>query len=202
MALPRKQLQEKLENITPETVKETMQWILDGHTASLEAVQEERDTFKSKAETVEALTKERDEWKTKAEASGDAAKVQADFDAYKKQVADEKAAAQTDADVLDIVKEAGIVRESFQKVVAKDFDRSKIQRGKDGTITNRQDLVDDTRTRYVDFTATQQQQGTPPNNPPTGGGGTGKTKEQIIAIKDPATRQAEMAKNLSLFGIE
>lgn len=202
MALPRKQLQEKLENITPETVKETMQWILDGHTASLEAVQEERDTFKSKAETVATLTQERDEWKAKAEASGDAAKIQADFDAYKQQIADEKAAAQTDADVLDIVKEAGIVRESFQKVVAKDFDRSKIQRGKDGTITNRQDLVDDTRTRYVDFTATQQQQGTPPNNPPTGGGGTGKTKEQIIAIKDPATRQAEMAKNLSLFGIE
>ena len=176
--------------------------IIENHVETVDGLKAERDSYKAKAETVATLTQERDDWKAKYEAAGDAAQIQAEYDAYKQQIADEKAAAQTDADVLDIVKEAGIVRESFQKVVAKDFDRSKIQRGKDGTITNRQDLVDDTRTRYVDFTATQQHQGTPPNNPPTGGCGTGKTKEQIIAIKDPVIRQAEMVKNLSLFGIE
>lgn len=198
MALPRKQLQEKLENITPETVKETMQWILDGHTASLEAVQEERDSYKAKAETVATLTQERDDWKAKAEASGDAAKIQADFDAFKQQIADEKAAAQTDADVLALLKEAGIQRESFQQLASKSFDRSKIKRNEDGSISNRQELLDGIKTDFADCIATQQQQGTPPNNPPTGGG-QGMTREQILAIKDKAEQRAAIAQNLELF---
>ena len=149
--------------------------IIENHTDTVEGLKAERDGYKATAEkqtqNEAEITRLTNELAEAQKNSGDAAKVQADFDAFKKQIADEKAAAQTDADVLDIVKEAGIQRESFQKVVAKDFDRSKIQRGEDGTITNRQELVDDTRTRYVDFTATQQQQPLPQNNPPSGGGG-------------------------------
>lgn len=176
--------------------------IIENHVETVDGLKAERDSYKAKAETVATLTKERDEWKAKAEASGDAARIQADFDAYKQQIADEKAAAQTDADVLALLKEAGIQRESFQQLASKSFDRSKIKRNEDGSISNRQELLDGIKTDFADCIATQQQQGTPPNNPPTGGGGTGKTKEQILAIKDPAIRQAEMAKNLSLFGIE
>lgn len=149
--------------------------IIENHTDTVEGLKAERDGYKATAEkqtqNEAEITRLTNELAEARKNSGDAAKVQADFDAYKQQIADEKAAAQTDADILDIVKEAGIQRESFQKVVAKDFDRSKIQRGEDGTITNRQELVDDTRTRYVDFTATQQQQPLPQNNPPSGGGG-------------------------------
>ena len=180
--------------------------IIDAHTETTDALKKQRDDAIAEAGTVEAITKERDQLKQQVETltkqGGDAAKIQADFDAFKQQIADEKAAAQTDADVLALLKEAGIQRESFQQLASKSFDRSKIKRNEDGSISNRQELLDGIKTDFADCIATQQQQGTPPNNPPTGGGGTGKTKEQIIAIKDPAIRQAEMAKNLSLFGIE
>ena len=154
MALPRKQLQEKLENITPETVKETMQWILDGHTASLEAVQEERDTFKGKAEAIEALTRERDEWKAKFEAAGDATKIQADFDAYKQQVETEKLNAATDSALYDLAKKAGIQRESFLKLAVKNFNRDAIKRGEDSSISNGDELVEAFKTEFPDFIAT------------------------------------------------
>ena len=40
---------------------------------------------------------------------------------------------------------------------------------------------------------------TPPAN---NGGKTGKTKEEIMAIRDPAVRQAEIAKNPEVFGLK
>ena len=40
-------------------------------------------------------------------------------------------------------------------------------------------------------------------NPPANNGGkTGKTKEEIMAIRDPAVRQAEIAKNPEVFGLK
>lgn len=40
-------------------------------------------------------------------------------------------------------------------------------------------------------------------NPPANNGGkTGKTKEEIMAIRDPAVRQAEIAKNPEAFGLK
>ena len=38
--------------------------------------------------------------------------------------------------------------------------------------------------------------------PPANGGKTGKTKEEIMAIRDPAVRQAEIAKNPEAFGLK
>lgn len=192
MALTRKLLKSlSLE----ESVIET---IIDAHTETVDALKQQRDAAQAEADKVAAITKERDEALEKLSKAGDAAKVQADFDAYKKQVADEKAAAQTDADVLALLKEAGIQRESFQQLASKSFDRSKIKRGEDGSITNRQELLEGIKTDFADCISTLQQQGTPPNNPPTGGG-KGMTREQILAISDKAEQRAAIAQNLELF---
>ena len=48
-------------------------------------------------------------------------------------------------------------------------------------------------------TTTGAKTSTPPAN---NGTGTGKTKEEIMAIKDGAVRRAEMAKNPHLFGLD
>ena len=172
--------------------------IIDAHTETVDALKQQRDTAQAEADKVAAITKERDDALDKLSKAGDAAKIQADFDAYKQQIADEKAAAQTDADVLSLLKEAGIQRESFQQLASKSFDRSKIKRNEDGSISNRQELLDGIKTDFADCIATQQQQGTPPNNPPTGGG-TPLTREQILAEKDTAKRQKLIAENISLF---
>ena len=48
-------------------------------------------------------------------------------------------------------------------------------------------------------TTTGAKTSTPPAN---NGGKTGKTKEEIMAIRDPAVRQAEIAKNPEAFGLK
>lgn len=173
------------------------------HLGVVDPLKDQLQTYKTDAEKFTAVQKELDELKA---GDGDyKAKYEAEakaYSEYKKQVEAEKESARNDADVLAICKEAGIVRESSLRLVAKDFDRSKIKRGEDGKITNHDDLVNSIKTDYADFVGTPGNHGTPQTTPPTGGNGTGKTKEEIYAIKDPAQRQAEMAKNLSLFGIE
>ena len=173
------------------------------HLGVVDLLKDQLQTYKTDAEKLPAVQKELDDLKA---GDGDyKAKYEAEVKAhkeYRQQVESEKENARNDADVLAICKEAGIVRESSLRLIVKDFDRSKIERDKDGNITNRAKLLEAVKADYADFVGTPSNQGTPPATPPTGGAGTGKTKEEILAIKDPAQRQAEMAKNLSLFGIE
>lgn len=207
MALPKKQVRENLLEwgLPEENIDKAVQYILNGNSASLDALREqldqmkqERDSLEGKAATVDALTKERDEWKAKAEASSDAAKIQSDFDAYKQQVETERKTARIDNAVLEACKKAGIQRESLLRMVAKDFDRSKVQTDDNGEVTNADELVTIIKADYADCVATTQVTGTPPNNPPTGGG-KGMTREQILAISDKAEQRAAIAQNLELF---
>lgn len=176
--------------------------IIDAHTETTDALKKQRDDAIAEAGTVEAITKERDQLKQQVETltkqGGDAAKIQADFDAYKQQVESEKQAAKTDADVLALLKEAGIQRDSFLTMAAKTFDREKIQRGEDGAITNRDELLNGIKADYADCIGTPQISPVPTLTPPSGGG-KGMTREQIMAIKDPAEQRTAIAQNIHLF---
>ena len=56
---------------------------------------------------------------------------------------------------------------------------------------------------YKSLVYTEHTQGANPATPPTNNGvKTGKTKEEIMAIRDPAVRQAEIAKNPEAFGLK
>ena len=172
--------------------------IIDAHSETVEALKKQRDDAQAEAGKVEDLTRQLNEANTKLSPAGDAAKVQADFDAFRQQVENEKREAAETADVLAICKDAGITRDSFLRAVGREFDRSKIQRGEDGTISNREALVDYVKKDFADFGSTTVEQGTPPINPPAGGY-KGMTKEQIGAITDTAERRAAIAANLDLF---
>lgn len=184
--------------------EDQIEGVIEEHTSVTNDLKETIKTLQADADKLQAVQKELDDLKAQGD-GGYKEKYEAEakaFKDYKHQVEAEKTAARDDADVLALCKEAGIARESSLRLIAKDFDRSKIKRGEDGKITNHDDLVNSIKTDYADFVGTPGNHGTPPTTPPTGGNGTGKTKEEIYAIKDPAQRQAEMAKNLSLFGIE
>lgn len=185
--------------------EDQIEGVIEEHQNTLESLKEQNKTLKADADKLPGVQKELDDLKAAGD-GGYKEKYEAEVKAhneYKKQIEGEKKAALDEADVMAICKEAGIARESSLRLIVKDFDRSKIERGEDGKITNRAKLVEAVKKDYADFVGTPGKDGTPPATPPTGnGGGTGKTKEDILAIKDPAQRQAEMAKNLSLFGIE
>lgn len=174
--------------------------IIENHTDTVEALKKERDSYKTDAEKLPAVQKELDDLKAAGD-GGYKEKYEAEAKAhkeYKQQIESEKKAALDEADVMAICKEAGIARESSLRLIVKDFDRSKIERGEDGKITNRAKLVEAVKTDYADFVGTPGKDGTPPATPPTGGGG-GMTKEQILDIKDAKARQQAIADNMELF---
>lgn len=174
------------------------------HLGVVDPLKDQLQTYKTDAEKLPAVQKELDDLKAAGD-GGYKEKYEAEVKAhkeYRQQVESEKETARTDADVLAICKEAGITRESSLRLVAKDFDRSKIERDKDGNISNRAKLLEAVKADYADFIGMPGKEGTPPMTPPTGGGSPSKTKKEIIDMTDPVARQAEMMNNLSLFGIE
>ena len=56
---------------------------------------------------------------------------------------------------------------------------------------------------WAEYETTTTTTGAKTSTPPANNGGkTGKTKEEIMAIRDPAVRQAEIAKNPEAFGLK
>lgn len=196
MALTRKYL--KSLGLTDDQIE----GIIEEHSSTIEGLKETASKYKVDAEKLPAVQKELDDLKAAGD-GGYKEKYEAEVRAhkeYKQQIEAEKENARTDADVLALCKEAGIVRESSLRLVSKDFDRSKIKRGEDGEITNRDELVTAIKSDYADFVAAPGAQGTPPATPPSGGGTTYKSRAEIMQIKDTAARQKAIAENLSLFG--
>lgn len=159
--------------------------IIEAHGETVDALKKQRDDALADAGKVSEVTRERDELKSKIEklekTGGDTAKVQAEFDAYKEQVKKEKADALNTSDLLEIAREAGVQRESFRSMIARDFDKAQIQRGEDGKIANRDALKEAIAKNYADCIGKVETGGTPPATPPTAPGGT-YTREQIAKM--------------------
>lgn len=173
--------------------------IIDAHTETTDALKKERDTAREEAGKIGDLTRQLNDANDKLAKAGDAAKVQADFDAYKQEVAAEKKAAKTDADVRAILKDAGIARASFIDAVANSYDRSKLVYDEDGKITNRAELVTAAKTDYADFVASTANVGIPPVATPVASGSSQMSKKDIFAITNNQARQKAIAENIRLF---
>lgn len=179
--------------------------IIDAHTETVDALKQERDSFKEKAEKFPAVQKELDELKAAAEKSGkDPFKVKyealkEEFDAYKKGVENEKTTAKKTAAYRDLLKEAGI-REKRIDAVLRVSDVDSIELDEDGKIKDAGKLKKAIAEEWDDFIDKTSEHGAPTATPPSGNGkGKTMTKDEIMAIRDPVQRQAMIAENLDLF---
>lgn len=152
--------------------------IIENHTDTVEGLKKERDTLKAAADSVEALTRERDEYKDKLSKAGDAAKVQADFDAFRQQVEKEKTHTRKMQAYDALLKDAGVARDSFRQTLCKTADMEKIELDDKGAVKDAEALKERIRADYADFIGTVHNDPTPPINPPSSGGKT-FTAEQI-----------------------
>ena len=171
--------------------------IIEGHTDTVTALTKERDDARASAAKVEELTRERDDYKTKYEKAGDASKVQAEFDAYKQKVEGEKTNAAKSAAVRAALKAAGVNRDEFAELLLGKVDLSKVELDGD-KVKDADGLINPLKGNYAGCFGKVTDKGTPPANPPAGGG-KGMTKDQILAIKDPAEQRMAIAQNLDLF---
>jgi hypothetical protein len=178
--------------------------IISAHTEVTDGLKNERDKYKADAEKVDEITKERDKYKAEAEKNGGNSekydKLKKEFDDYKAEIkeketrtAKEKAYRDMLADVLD---DKGIAK------AVKYAEWNKIELDNDGKLKDASEHIKSVQEEWSDYKLTKSREGsnTPPPAKNSVGIGT-KTKEEILAIKDTQTRQAEIAKNPSLFGI-
>lgn len=195
MALTRKLL--KGMGLTDEQVDT----IIEAHSETVDGLKDQVKTYKDAAERVPDLEKkikdlednEGDDFKGKYEAEKAAhAKTKADYEAK------ETAAKIKDA-YRAVLKEAGIA-DKYINTAMKATDFSDMKLDKDGKLENAEKLTTDAKTEWADFVVTTNTGGTQTHNPPANrAGGTGKSKEEILSIRDGAERRQAIKDNPDLF---
>ena len=198
MALTRKSL--KAMGLTDEQVDS----IIEMHTETVDGLK----AYKADAEKLPGVQKELDDLKKQAAENKDDGwkdkhdAVKKEFDDYKAaQTAKDTKAAKESA-YRALLKEAGVAERRIDAVLrVTDLDKIELE---DGKIKGADDVKNTIKTEWAEFIAVTGQAGADMAKPPAGGGNTvpgGKTKDEILAIKDGAARRQAMLENPTLFGI-
>lgn len=177
---------------------EKIESIIEAHGETVEGLKQKLEKAEADAAKVAELTTQLNNANEKLAKSGDAAKVQADFDAYKAEVAKEKANAGKRAALESALKDAGYARESVRALILKTIDLDTVEVDEKGAIKDVEAFKKSVQADYGDFVSTTQTTGTPPATPPTGGK-TKMSKAEIGKITDPVERRAAIAENLDQF---
>lgn len=183
--------------------EEKIDQIIEAHTETVDGFKDKVNEYKEKAEKYDGVKKELDElkdgdndWQKKYE------KEHSDFEAYKTDVTAKETKRTKEHAVREFLKSAGVSEKRLDAVL-KVTNLDDFELDKDGKIKDADKHTETVKTEWADFIEITSTQGANTANPPANTGkGTTKTKEEIMAIKDTATRQAEIAKNPSLFGIK
>ena len=198
MALTRKLL--KGMGLTDEQVDT----IIEAHTDTVDGLKSDLSKYKTDAEKLSDVQKELDElkakgddgWKEKHDA------LKAEFDQYKNDVQAKETKAAKEVAYRAILKDANLSEKGIEKAI-KYADWDKIELDTDGKLKGANDHIKAVREEWAEYVTTTTTTGAKTSTPPANNGGkTGKTKEEIMAIKDGAVRRAEMAKNPHLFGLD
>ena len=194
MALTRRTL--KAMGIDDEKIDE----IISAHSETVDALKEQRATYKAEAANRSAVQKEVDERKAVKD-DGYEVKYKAikeEFDSYKKEVEAKETSSKKESAYRALLKEVGVSDKRLDSVL-KVTNLDKLKLDKDGNLEDADDLKKSIKEEWADFIVTEGQKGADISTPPTGNGKTYKDKAEIMAIKDTTERQKAIAENLNLF---
>jgi hypothetical protein len=183
-------------NLTEEQVSA----IIDAHTETVDGLKEQLKQFKTDAEKLPEVQRELDKAQKALEKSGDAAKIQKDFDDYKAQVEADKAKSAKEAALRKVAKDAGLTDAGIAKAV-KYTDYSTIELTDKGEIKDAKSLIKSLKEEWPEHINKTTQKGADTTTPPTNQGNNGKysSKDEIMKIKDPVQRQKAIGENIALF---
>lgn len=175
--------------------------IMAAHQETLESIKTERDQLRDTAAKVPALERQIQELEA-ARPTEDWEKRYNDeheaFEAYRSKVAAEQA----DKEKADLYRalllEQGVDPRRVDAVM-RVTDLSGVS-VKDGQLEDSEALAGRIASEWGDFVVKTATRGATVDDPP-GGGGAGMTRDEILAIKDTAQRQAAIADNPELFGL-
>lgn len=184
--------------------EEKIDQIIEAHSETVDSLKADRDSYKEDAEKLKDVQKELDDLKAKGDDGWKEKhdRLKDEFDKYKTDVQAKETKAAKEAAYRDILKDANLSEKGIEKAV-KYADWDKIELGEDGKLKGANDHIKAAREEWAEYVTTTTTTGAKTSTPPANNGGnTGKTKEEIMAIRDPAVRQAEIAKNPEAFGLK
>lgn len=153
--------------------EEKINSIIEAHTETTDALKRQRDEAREMAENAEQISTQYEQLKTdyeKLRASGtDAAKVQAEFNAYRKQVETEKENSAKLNAVRAMLKNGGVARDEFVELLEGKINLDEIVI-EDGKIKDEQQLLAPLKQSYAGCFSTETNAGTSKVNPPAGNG--------------------------------
>lgn len=184
--------------------------IINAHIEVVDGLKEERDNFKKDAEKLANVEKELNKAKEKLAKNGDGEtvskedydKLKKEYDDYKADITAKNTRTEKENAFRELLKSAGVSEKRLNAIV-KVSDIDGLELDKDGKIKDAEKHTETIKSEWADFIETTTTKGANTANPPANSGkGTGKTKEEILAIKDGAVRRQEMLNNPHLFGLE
>ena len=184
--------------------EEKIDQIIEAHSETVDSLKADRDTYKEDAGKLKEVQKELDELKAKGDDGWKEKhdKLKGEFDQYKTDVQAKETQAAKEKAYRDILKDAGLSEKGIAKAI-KYAEWDKIELEADGKLKGANDHIKAVKEEWAEYVTTTTTTGANTATPPANNGtGTGKTKEEIMAIKDGAIRRAEMAKNPHLFGLD
>ena len=188
-----------------EVPKDVLGQICDLHTSSMDGLPETIKELKGKLKVAE---QERDAAKAKVPVDGEETiskaeydKLKGDFDQYKTDVQAKETHSKKVEAYRTILKDAGLSDKGIEKAI-KYAEWDKIELEADGKLKGASDHIKAAKEEWAEYVTTTTTTGAKTTTPPANNGtGTGKTRDEILAIKDGSVRRAEMAKNPHLFGL-
>lgn len=174
--------------------------IIDAHAETVDALKKERDDYRAVAEQVDTLKAELKQ--AQADNSGNEnykdlyESERAAFGEYKAQVESDRNKAQRETLYRELLRMNGIDPKRHDAIM-RVTDLSALELDENGALSNANALSDTIKNEWSDFVVSTTTQGAKPDTPPKTSGG--RTKADIMGIKDAAERQQAIAENLDLF---
>ena len=184
--------------------EEKIDQIIEAHSETVDSLKADRDSYKEDAEKLKDVQRELDDLKAKGDDGWKEKhdRLKDEFDKYKTDVQAKETKAAKEAAYRAILKDANLSEKGVEKAI-KYADWDKIELDTDGKLKGANDHIKAVREEWAEYVTTTTTTGAKTSTPPANNGGkTGKTKEEIMAIRDPAVRQAEIAKNPEAFGLK
>lgn len=168
--------------------------IISAHTETVNALREERDTYKADAEKLPGVQSELDKLKQSAEKDksfeAQYNELKTEYEKYKADVTAKEAKSAKESAYRALLKDAGIADKRIDAVVrVADFNSFELD--KDGKIKDSDKMKETIKTEWSDFITTSGQQGAPTPTPPGGNNG-GAGGNQSRAAELAARYQANL----------
>ena len=195
MALTRKLL--KGMGLTEEQIDS----IIDAHTDTLEGLQSKVKSLEADAAKLKDVQKELNDLKGGKDWKAEHDKVKKELDDYRAEQQGKELTAKKRAAYKALLEKEKIDPELIETVLKADRDRIESIELDGDTVKDESKLTEGIKADWGKFVTTTVKKGVNNAKPPKSEGGGTMTKDEIMAIKDTAQRQAAIAENHELFGI-